>query len=193
MADSSSLSTLLDEVRAERREAMRTIGDVEEGKATADSGEGSDGTAHAAAGSSDKGLGEAGGEDTAAEALDTRGWTRADVVDHLCSKYNASDLPNQAQNPGPLPPPLQALEGEESRQYPTSWLNQFVTLFSRSFFYKLREPIAVATQALTSVLMCFIIGSIYWQIGLDQQRCAATATHPFFPTAITAFFFPAPV
>lgn len=162
----------------------RRDGDVEDGAAEGEAAgavgvaprthEGLDDGRIAAGGlEEDHGVGDEG--DSATQPLDTRGWTRADVVEHLCNKFRSSDLCERAKDPGPLPPPLQASHGEESRKYPTSWLNQFVVLFSRSFFYKLREPIAVATQALTSVFMCFVIGSIYWQIGLDQQRCVPAA------------------
>jgi ABC-type multidrug transport system permease subunit len=59
--------------------------------------------------------------------------------------------------------------GGGSGKFPTPWRNQLAVLFKRSFFHKLRDPLAVATQFLNAVLLPIVIGSIYWQIGLDQR------------------------
>ena len=47
-----------------------------------------------------------------------------------------------------------------------TWCTRFGALFSRTYVYKLREPSAVATQAVNSVLMPLIIGSIFFDLPL---------------------------
>lgn len=47
-----------------------------------------------------------------------------------------------------------------------TWCTRFGALFSRTSVYKFREPSAVATQALNSVLMPLIIGSIFFDLPL---------------------------
>ena len=68
----------------------------------------------------------------------------------------------------------QTIKGSSDEQDPrrgrrngiTVWLRRFGALFSRTFLYKLREPSAVATQALNSIFVPLIVGSIYFQLPL---------------------------
>lgn len=46
------------------------------------------------------------------------------------------------------------------------WATRFGALFSRTSVYKLREPSALATQAVNSVLVPLIVGSIYFNLPL---------------------------
>lgn len=64
-------------------------------------------------------------------------------------------------------PPPQA-RSETVRKYPTSWWTQFWVIAQRSFWYKLRNPDAVMSQAVSAVAMSLVCGSIYYQMGLSQ-------------------------
>ena len=45
-------------------------------------------------------------------------------------------------------------------------------VFARSLLVKLREPVAVATQAVNTILLCFIMGTIYWQLPANASDTA---------------------
>lgn len=69
---------------------------------------------------------------------------------------------------------MQTIKGSSDEQGPrrgrrngiTVWLCRFGALFSRTFLYKLREPSAVAQQALNAIIVPLIVGSIYFQLPL---------------------------
>jgi len=52
--------------------------------------------------------------------------------------------------------------------YQTSFCNQFWVLLKRNFMFKLREPMALGTQLFNDTLMPFVVGLIYWNLGLSQ-------------------------
>ena len=132
------------------------------------------------------------------------GAPREDVVHYLASAYAASALAVQAatlpsvfpRTPQPLfcePPsspsmPRRLLRcrassdpvgGVRLSRYPTSWLNQASVVAERSWWYKLRNPDAVMSQFVGSIVLAAVIGSVYYHMALDsagvRDRVAAIA------------------
>lgn len=83
--------------------------------------------------------------------------------------------------PAQIPPPLSELRqagrgrGEAATKardliaVGVSWWTQFSVVLRRSFFHKMREPLAAVTQAFNAVFISFIIGSVYWRVRATTQ------------------------
>jgi ABC-type multidrug transport system ATPase subunit len=123
--------------------------------------------------------------------LPSRGARRAALIARLVDRYARSPLAAAAAaDPPVVPPPATpsfdhlamlpggtvavaaadaaATRAASTRAYPTSWLTQVRVITARSFFYKLRNPDAVMSQAVSAVAMSLVCGSIYYQLGLGQ-------------------------
>jgi hypothetical protein len=69
--------------------------------------------------------------------------------------------------------------------YPNPGWYQFIVIWRRSFWHKLREPAAAATQVLFATILPLIIGSVFWQISLAQNELSDRVSAIQF--AITVF------
>ena len=58
------------------------------------------------------------------------------------------------------------------RSAAAAWCTRFGALFGRTLLFKFREPSAVATQALNSILIPLIVGSIYFQMKLTVSAAS---------------------
>ena len=66
-------------------------------------------------------------------------------------------------------------EGEGNagaRHWAVAWMARYNALFGRSFLFKLREPSGVMSQAVNSVIMPLIIGSLYYNTPLTVSGAA---------------------
>ena len=59
-----------------------------------------------------------------------------------------------------------------ARHWAVAWMARYDALFGRTFLFKLREPSGVATQAVNSVIMPLIIGSLYYDTPLTVSGAA---------------------
>lgn len=57
----------------------------------------------------------------------------------------------------------------KGQTYPTPLLHQIWIIFCRSFLFKMRNPGVFASQAVFATVLPLIIGSLYFQMSLDQQ------------------------
>lgn len=93
---------------------------------------------------------------------------RRNVALLLAAEYEKSDLAKEHQSaPSMYPPPLNF--DDNSSKFITSWWNQYSVVCRRSFLHKVREPLAAVTQAFNGTILPFIVGTIYWQLGFDQN------------------------
>jgi len=72
--------------------------------------------------------------------------------------------------------------------YITSMWNQIAVVAHRSFIFKLREPIATATQAFNAILMPVLFGSVYFGLDLTQQGSYDRISAISLVVLILAFF-----
>ena len=59
-----------------------------------------------------------------------------------------------------------------TRHWAVTWMARYNALFGRSFLFKLREPSGVMSQAVNSVIMPLIIGSLYYNTPLTVSGAA---------------------
>jgi ABC-type multidrug transport system ATPase subunit len=98
----------------------------------------------------------------------------------LAAHYAASPLAAWArQDPPAFPPPAVPAYGAAGRKYPTSWFTQARVVCERAFVYKWRNPDAVLSQLVGSVVMSIIVGSVFWRLPLTaagvRDRMSAIA------------------
>ena len=126
---------------------------------------------------------------------------RQAVILDLVAKYERSPYAAWALEPPPggYPPPVRpsyadAADGNDSdssstdvsclrrwrqRRYPTSWLTQAGVVAERAWWYKWRNPDAVMSQFIGSVVMAVIVGTVYLRLPLTgagaRDRMSAIA------------------
>eukprot|EP00759_Apiculatamorpha_spiralis_P028833 PhF_6_TR31356/c0_g1_i1/m.45883/K05681/ABCG2, CD338; ATP-binding cassette, subfamily G (WHITE), member 2 len=74
-------------------------------------------------------------------------------IEHLCITYL-----RDAQ----LPP-------VSTSAYPRGFLPQVWIISKRAFLNKLRDPVATVVSIVVAIMFALVVGSIYWQLGHDQQ------------------------
>lgn len=151
---SNPSDTMLDLVNADH-------GQLEEGAAAVDSSS-VEGDMEAAAGG---GTPDAGATSTPPAASRRQG-----VIDDLAARYATSQLAEWARaEPSAYPPPPVPSYGDGGRRFPTSWATQAFVVCERAFWYKWRNPDAVVSQFVGSVLMAVIVGSVFLQLPLTAS------------------------
>lgn len=106
----------------------------------------------------------------------------------LAELYAASELGRTTARETMVPagaPPLSAAEEPAQMGGLLTWANQFKVLLHRTFLVKLRDPICLATQISSAVLMGLIFGMLYWDTYdkstvsfavMDTQMCIVMVT-----------------
>lgn len=120
--------------------------------------------------------------------------SRAEVISHLVDHFRSTGametIKHQTDEELEKMIPLSTIFSDNSelvKKYPTPFYYQFIVLFSRSFFHKLREPAAVMSQAVYSIVLPLIVGSIFWQIGFDQNSIFDRASGIAFIVLLQTF------
>jgi ABC-type multidrug transport system ATPase subunit len=97
-----------------------------------------------------------------------------DVSTALAELYDKSELKRKTDESAssPASDPMRSSTVEEllkSRRRGVGWIAKFITIFHRTFLIKMRDPMVMATQLSTAIMLGVIFGLLYWQ-SYDKEK-----------------------
>lgn len=96
--------------------------------------------------------------------------TRAEVVKRLSTTWLQSDEAKAfMQKPANAPTDNNVALGDASGGGFVDWCRRTIAIFLRILLYKVREPMAAATQFTNSIMLPLFFGAIYWQMGYEVK------------------------